>query len=73
MIKIKEINVARKSCVIKLKNAVFEEVHTNITVDVIKSGDGTRKTRGHTSQFGVWTIIGNTAVNVFDMGILSTA
>ncbi|GBM89541.1 hypothetical protein AVEN_259325-1 [Araneus ventricosus] len=68
----KIINDASKNMTIE-SHAVNEEVAAAESTDIIISGDGTWKTRGHTSQIGVCTEIGADTEKVIDAKVLSKA
>jgi hypothetical protein len=55
-------NVAEKS----MKEAVQQEIVLNGSHELTVSGDGTWKTRGHSSRFGVTTLIGGETGKVVD-------
>ncbi|XP_035210537.1 uncharacterized protein LOC118184907 [Stegodyphus dumicola] len=68
------INTATKMTAIEsMKNAAAEEVSLSNSTDISVSGDGTWKTRGHTSQIGVCTVIGAESGKVIDVEVLSVA
>lgn len=68
------INTASKSVAIDvMKRAAEEEVSKTSSSDVTVSGDGTWKTRGHTSQIGVCSVIGAKSGKVLDLEVLSLA
>lgn len=55
-----------------MKCAAEEEKELTGSSDIIVSGDGTWKTRGHTSRVGVCTVIGDKTGKVIDTEVLST-
>jgi hypothetical protein len=55
-------NIAEKS----MKKAVQQEIVLNGSHELTVSGDGTWKTRGHSSRFGVTTLIGGGTGKVVD-------
>jgi hypothetical protein len=60
--------VAEKS----MKTASSEEKEITGSSDVRISGDGTWKTRGHTSKVGVCSVIGSESGKVIDVEVLSS-
>ncbi|GBN99446.1 hypothetical protein AVEN_25076-1 [Araneus ventricosus] len=56
-----------------MKKVPDEEVAAVDSTDITESGDGTWKTRGHTSQIGVCTVIGANTGKVIDVSVLSKA
>ncbi|GBM26995.1 hypothetical protein AVEN_32296-1 [Araneus ventricosus] len=56
-----------------MKKAADEEVAAVNSTDITVSGDGTWKSRGHTSQIGVCTVIGADTGKVIDVEVLSKA
>lgn len=54
-----------------MKCAAEEEKELTGSSDIIVSGDGTWKTRGHTSRVGVCTVIGDRTGKVLDTEVLS--
>ncbi|GFW21329.1 uncharacterized protein TNCV_1531541 [Trichonephila clavipes] len=54
-----------------MKNAA-EEVSASGSNEICVSGDGTWKTRGHTSRIGVCNIIGDVTGKVIDIAVLSS-
>ncbi|GBM19685.1 hypothetical protein AVEN_199854-1 [Araneus ventricosus] len=70
----RRVNAASKNVAIEsMKKAADEEVAAVDNTDITVSGDGTWKTRGHTSQIGVCTIIGADTGKVMDVEVLSKA
>lgn len=70
----KKINLASKAVALdSMKKATEEEIEACGSRDLTISGDGSWKTRGHTSQIGVCTIIGSDTGKVLDVEVLSTA
>ncbi|GBN00197.1 hypothetical protein AVEN_157436-1 [Araneus ventricosus] len=70
----KRRNAASKNLAIEsIKKAAEEEVAAADSTDITVSGDGTWKTRGHTSQIGVCTIIVADTGKVIDVEVLSKA
>ena len=61
-----EISHSSKQCAAK------EEVKATGSADIIISGDGTWKTRGHTSRVGICTIIGDKTGKIIDTEVLSS-
>ncbi|GFU88273.1 uncharacterized protein TNCV_846661 [Trichonephila clavipes] len=55
-----------------VKNAVKEEVSASGSNEICVSGDGTWKTRGHTSRIGVCSVIGDVTGKVIDVAVLSS-
>ncbi|GFX00723.1 uncharacterized protein TNCV_4576901 [Trichonephila clavipes] len=55
-----------------MKNAAKEEVSASGSNEVCASGDGTWRTRGHTSRIGVRSIIGYVTGKVIDVAVLSS-
>ncbi|GFS95397.1 uncharacterized protein TNCV_409701 [Trichonephila clavipes] len=53
------------------KNAAKEEVSASGSNEICVSGDGTWKTRGHTSRIGVCSVIGDVTGKVIDVAVLS--
>ncbi|GFU68337.1 uncharacterized protein TNCV_1534571 [Trichonephila clavipes] len=53
-----------------MKNAAKEEVSCSGSNEICVSGDGTRKTRGHTSRIGVCSVIGDVTGKVIDVAVL---
>lgn len=53
-------------------DAALEEVTLSNSSEVVVSGDGTWKTRGHTSRVGVCTLIGDRTKKVIDTEVLSS-
>lgn len=60
-------NVAKSSMIA----AAEEEVEASQSCDVVVSGDGTWKTRGHSSKVGVCSVIGIETGKVIDVEVLS--
>ncbi|GFX70767.1 uncharacterized protein TNCV_1337291 [Trichonephila clavipes] len=54
------------------KNAAKEEVSASGSNEICVSGDGTWKTRGHTSRIGVCSVIGDVTGKVIDVAVLSS-
>ncbi|GBM80681.1 hypothetical protein AVEN_137208-1 [Araneus ventricosus] len=70
----RRVNAASKNVAIQsMKKAADEEVVAVNSTDITVSGDGTWKTRGHTSQIGVCTVIGADTGKVIDVEVLSKA
>ncbi|GFW09281.1 uncharacterized protein TNCV_4276101 [Trichonephila clavipes] len=55
-----------------MKNAAKEEVSASGSNEICVSGDGTWKTRGHTSRIGVCSVIGDVTGKVIDVAVLSS-
>lgn len=55
-----------------MKKAAVEEVELSESTDIVVSGDGTWKTRGHSSRIGVCTVIGDKSGKVIDYEVLSS-
>ncbi|GFX56415.1 uncharacterized protein TNCV_73611 [Trichonephila clavipes] len=55
-----------------MKNAAKEEVSASGSNEICVSGDGTWKTRGHTSRIGVCSVIGDFTGKVIDVAVLSS-
>lgn len=55
-----------------MKKAANEEVLASKTNEICISGDGTWKTRGHTSRIGVCSVIGDMTGKVIDIEVLSS-
>lgn len=67
------INMATKSVAIdSMRKAAEEEVSLTKSTDITISGDGTWKTRGHTSHIGVCSVIGAETGKVIDIEVLSS-
>ncbi|GBM41025.1 hypothetical protein AVEN_180933-1 [Araneus ventricosus] len=72
-------NLQKNKCCIKnvaiesMKKVADEEVAAVDSADITVSGDGTWKTRGHTSQIGVCTVIGAKTGKIIDVDVLSKA
>lgn len=62
------MTVAEKS----MQNAAIEEIKLTGSSDITVSGDGTWKTRGHSSRFGVTSIIGGETGKVIDRFVASS-
>ncbi|GBM10811.1 hypothetical protein AVEN_183-1 [Araneus ventricosus] len=70
----KRIDAASKNVAIEsMKKTADEEVAAADSTDITVSGDGTWKTRGHTSQIGVFTVIGADTGKVIDVEVMSKA
>ncbi|GFW78539.1 uncharacterized protein TNCV_5110801 [Trichonephila clavipes] len=54
------------------ENAAKEEVSASGSNEICVSGDGTWKTRGHTSRIGVCSVIGDVTGKVIDVAVLSS-
>ncbi|GFX25748.1 hypothetical protein TNCV_4337321 [Trichonephila clavipes] len=54
-----------------MKNAAKEEVSASGSNEICVSGDGTWKTRGHTSRIGVCSVIGDVTGKVIEMLLFS--
>ncbi|GFV50872.1 hypothetical protein TNCV_3921651 [Trichonephila clavipes] len=54
------------------KNAAKEEVSASGSNEICVSGDGTWKTRGHTSRIGMCSVIGDVTGKVIDVAVLSS-
>lgn len=66
------IRLASKSIAVNsMKKAAKEEINLNNSTDITVSGDGTWKTRGHSSQIGVCVVIGALTGKVIDAEVLS--
>ncbi|XP_035228868.1 uncharacterized protein LOC118200978 [Stegodyphus dumicola] len=69
----KHINAASKTVAIQsMKIAAEEEACKTASNSVTVSGDGTWKTRGHTSHIGVCSVIGAETGKVLDVEVLSS-
>ncbi|GFW42120.1 uncharacterized protein TNCV_1905781 [Trichonephila clavipes] len=55
-----------------MKIAAKEEVSASGSNEICVSGDGTWKTRGHTSRIGVCSVIGDVTGKVIDVAVLSS-
>ncbi|GFT32364.1 hypothetical protein TNCV_4483991 [Trichonephila clavipes] len=55
-----------------MKNAAKKEVSASGSNEICVSGDGTWKTRGHTSRIGVCSVIGDVTGKVIDVAVLSS-
>ncbi|GFU67988.1 uncharacterized protein TNCV_2823311 [Trichonephila clavipes] len=55
-----------------MKNAAKEEVSTSGSNEICVIGDGTWKTRRHSSLIGVCSVIGNVTGKVIDVAVLSS-
>lgn len=55
-----------------MKKAANEEILASETNEICVSGDGTWKTRGHTSRIGVCSVIGDVTGKVIDVEVLSS-
>lgn len=55
-----------------MKKAVNEEISATGNNEICVSGDGTWKTRGHTSRIGVCSLIGDETGKVLDIEVLSS-
>lgn len=66
--------LSSSSTVVKdsMKAAAREEITLTGTSDIIVSGDGSWKTRGHTSRVGICAVIGDRSGKVLDMEVLSS-
>ncbi|GFW86126.1 uncharacterized protein TNCV_1969341 [Trichonephila clavipes] len=70
---LRKINLAsREVADDSMKNAAKEEVSASGSNEIYVSGDGTRKTRGHTSRIGVCSVIGDVTGQVIDVAVLSS-
>ncbi|GFW21515.1 uncharacterized protein TNCV_1533381 [Trichonephila clavipes] len=70
--KLRKINLAsREVADDSMKNAAKEEVSASGSNEICVSGDGTWKTRGHTSRIGVCSVIGDITGKVIDVVVLS--
>ncbi|GFX80496.1 uncharacterized protein TNCV_2530041 [Trichonephila clavipes] len=70
---LQKINLAsREVADDSIKNAVKEEVSASGSNKICISGDGTWKTRGHTSRIGVCSVIGDVTGKVIDVAVLSS-
>ncbi|GFU53645.1 uncharacterized protein TNCV_2093871 [Trichonephila clavipes] len=58
--------------VASMNKAAKEEIATSETNEICVSGDGTLKTRGHTSRIAVCSIIDDITGKVIDVEILSS-
>ncbi|GFW78909.1 uncharacterized protein TNCV_2059301 [Trichonephila clavipes] len=58
--------------VASMNKAAKEEIAASETNEICVSGDGTWKTRGHTSRIGVCSIIGDVTGKVIDVEVLSS-
>ncbi|GFU99263.1 uncharacterized protein TNCV_2739241 [Trichonephila clavipes] len=69
----RKINLAsREVADDSMKNAAKEEVSVSGSNEICVSGDGTWKTRGHTSRIGVCSVIGDVTGKVIDVAVLSS-
>ncbi|GFX15046.1 uncharacterized protein TNCV_4898141 [Trichonephila clavipes] len=69
----RKINLAsREVADDSMKNAAKEEVSASGSNKICVSGDGTWKTRGHTSRIGVCSAIGDVTGKVIDVAVLSS-
>ncbi|GFX83402.1 uncharacterized protein TNCV_1426981 [Trichonephila clavipes] len=69
----RKINLAsREVANDSMKNAAKEEVSASGSNEICVSGDGTWKTRGHTSRIGVCSVIGDVTGKVIDVAVLSS-
>ncbi|GFV76490.1 uncharacterized protein TNCV_4727101 [Trichonephila clavipes] len=69
----RKINLAsREVADDSMKNAAKEEVSASGSNEICVSGDGTWKTRGHTSRIGVCSVIGDVTGKVIDVVVLSS-
>ncbi|GFV79607.1 transposable element Tcb2 transposase [Trichonephila clavipes] len=69
----RKINLAsREVADDSMKNAAKEEVSASGSNEICVSGDGTWKTRGHTSCIGVCSVIGDVTGKVIDVAVLSS-
>ncbi|GFV40768.1 uncharacterized protein TNCV_3768151 [Trichonephila clavipes] len=69
----RKINLAsREVADDSMKNAAKEEVSASGSNEICVSGDGTWKTRGHTSRIGVCSVIGDVTGKVIDVAVLSS-
>ncbi|GFX35949.1 uncharacterized protein TNCV_4214711 [Trichonephila clavipes] len=70
---LRKINLAsREVADDSMKNAAKEEVSASGSNEICVSGDGTWKTRGHTSRIGVCSVIGDVTGKVIDVAVLSS-
>ncbi|GFX11465.1 uncharacterized protein TNCV_1821481 [Trichonephila clavipes] len=70
---LRKINLAsREVADDSMKNAAKEEVSLSGSNGICASGDGTWKTRGHTSRIGVCSVIGDVTGKVIDVAVLSS-
>lgn len=67
-IKVASCEVAEKS----MKNGAKEEISSTESNEICISGDGTWKTRGHTSRLGVCSVIGDITGKVLDVEVMSS-
>ncbi|GFS79081.1 uncharacterized protein TNCV_4408101 [Trichonephila clavipes] len=69
---LRKINLAsREVADDSMKNAA-KEVSASGSKEICVSGDGTWKTRGHTSRIGVCSVIGDVTGKVIDVAVLSS-
>ncbi|GFV72342.1 uncharacterized protein TNCV_638041 [Trichonephila clavipes] len=69
----RKINLAsREVADDSMKNAAKEEVSASGSNEICVSGDGTWKTREHTSRIGVCSVIGDVTGKVIDVAVLSS-
>ncbi|GFV05671.1 uncharacterized protein TNCV_890801 [Trichonephila clavipes] len=68
---LRKINLASRSSRRLHENAAKEEVSASGSNEICVSGDGTWKTRGHTSRIGVCSVIGDVTGKVIDVAVLS--
>ncbi|GBM93430.1 hypothetical protein AVEN_268470-1 [Araneus ventricosus] len=70
----RRVNAASMNAAIeRMKKATDEEIAAVDSTDITVSGDGTWKTRGHTSQIGVCTVIDADTRKVIDVEVLKKA
>ncbi|GFW11486.1 uncharacterized protein TNCV_3810051 [Trichonephila clavipes] len=70
---LRKINLAsREVADDSMKNAAKEEVSASGSNEICVSGDGTWKSRGHTSRIGVCSVIGDVTGKVIDVAVLSS-
>lgn len=68
-----KLKVASKKAAVKsMKEAAEEEITLSGDSNICISGDGTWKTRGHTSKIGVCSVIGIESGKVIDVEVLSS-
>ncbi|GFX78592.1 uncharacterized protein TNCV_30321 [Trichonephila clavipes] len=68
---LRKINLAsREVADDSMKNAAREEVSASGSNEICVCGDGTWKTRGHTSRIGVCSVIGDVTGKVIDVAVL---
>ncbi|GFT36202.1 uncharacterized protein TNCV_4778341 [Trichonephila clavipes] len=70
---LRKINLAsREVADNSMKNAAKEEVSSSGSNEICFSGDGTWKTRGHSSRICVCSVIGDVTGKLIDVAVLSS-